>query len=145
MFLCFPFAVWLSLVLAGLCVSDFRSSLLQACVLVLLGKHYFLGGIWVCNAVVPDQLCAHRYVGTPSRPALSWWYFLCSSVPQDQLWAQMKNGRVLSQAAPQFLCPEGSRQVPLSSSGGLPALTGLSALKVIFLVASALLVQSFLQ
>ena len=38
------------------------------------------------------------------------------AVAQDQLWVQMETGRVLSQAAPQFLCPEGSGQVPLSIS-----------------------------
>ena len=36
---------------------------------------------------------------------------------QDQFWVQMENGRLLSQASPWFLCPEGSEQVPLSSSG----------------------------
>jgi hypothetical protein len=34
----------------------------------------------------------------------------------------METGSLLSQATPQFLCPEGSGQVPLSSSGG-PACT----------------------
>ena len=37
MFSCLPFAIWLSLVLAGLAVSDCGFSVLQACVSVLLG------------------------------------------------------------------------------------------------------------
>jgi hypothetical protein len=53
---------------------------------------------------------------------------LCSSVAQDQLWAQMETVILLSQAVPQFLCPEGSGQVPLSSNVVLPVLTGLWAL-----------------
>jgi hypothetical protein len=40
-------------------------------------------------------------------------------VVQDQLWVQRKTGRILSQAAPLFLCPEVSGQVPLIRSGGL--------------------------
>ena len=45
MFLCLPFAIWLSLVLAGFAVSDCGLSLLQACVSVLLGDQFSLGGI----------------------------------------------------------------------------------------------------
>ena len=115
MFLRLPFT-WLSLRLAGFAVSDFGLSLLQACVLVLLGDQFFLGEIWVWRAVVQGQLCAHRCVGTPGRPALSWRY-VCSSVAQDQLWAQTETGRLLSQAAPWFLCPQGSGRVSLSSMG----------------------------
>ena len=44
--------------------------------------------------------------------------YVCSSVAQDQLWAQTVTERLLSQTAPRFLCPEGSRRVPLSSSDG---------------------------
>ena len=47
---------------------------------------------------------------------------------QDQLWAQTETRRLRSLAAPWFLCPEGSRQVPLNSSGVLPVLTGLTVL-----------------
>ena len=47
---------------------------------------------------------------------------------QDQLWAQMETGQLLSQAAPWFLCPEDFGWDPLSSSVVLPALTGLSEL-----------------
>jgi len=36
-----------------------------------------------------------------------------------QLWEQAETGRVLSQTAPGFVCPEGSRQVPWSRSVGL--------------------------
>jgi hypothetical protein len=126
MFLRLPFT-WLSLRLAGFAVSDFGLSLLQACVLVLLGDQFFLGEIWVWRAVVQGQLCAHRCVGTPGRPALSWRY-VCSSVAQDQLWAQTETGRLLSQAAPLFLCPEGSRGFLWAAVEVLPALTGLSTL-----------------
>ena len=55
MFLCLPFAIWLSLVLAGLAVSNFGLSLLQACVSVLLGDQFSLGGIWVWRAVAQGQ------------------------------------------------------------------------------------------
>jgi hypothetical protein len=41
------------------------------------------------------------------------------TVVKDQLLMQRENRRLLSQAAPWFLCPEGSGWVPLSSSGGL--------------------------
>jgi hypothetical protein len=45
MFLPLPFTIWLSLVLAGLAVSDYGLSLLQAFVSVLLGDQFFLGRI----------------------------------------------------------------------------------------------------
>ena len=86
-----PFAIWLSMVLAGLAVSDFSLSLLQACVSVLLGDQLSPGSIWVWRTVA-----------------------------QSQFWAQTETGRILSQATPWFLCPEGSRQVPQIRSGGLP-------------------------
>ena len=38
MFLCLPFAIWLSLVLAGVAVSDCGLSVMQASVSVLLGE-----------------------------------------------------------------------------------------------------------
>ena len=41
------------------------------------------------------------------------------TVARDQLWMQMETRRILSQAAPWILCPEGSGLVPLSRSGGL--------------------------
>lgn len=41
------------------------------------------------------------------------------------LWAQMENGRPLSKATPQFLCPKGSNRVSLSSSGGLTCIQRL--------------------
>ena len=56
MFLPLPLAIWLSLVLAGLAVSDCGLSLLQACVSVLLGDQFSLGGIWVWRAVAQGQL-----------------------------------------------------------------------------------------
>ena len=39
-----------------------------------------------------------------------------SPVAEDLLLAELETGRLQSQAAPQFLCPEGPRQVPLHSS-----------------------------
>jgi hypothetical protein len=43
---------------------------------------------------------------------------LSSYVAKDQLWAQMETGRLLFQAIPWFLWPEGSGKGPLSNSGG---------------------------
>ena len=56
MFLPLPLAIWLSLVLAGLAVSDCGLSFLQACLSELLGDQFSLGGIWVWTAVVQGQL-----------------------------------------------------------------------------------------
>ena len=47
MFLPLLISIWLSLVLAGLAVSDCGLSLLQACVSALLGDQFSLGAIWV--------------------------------------------------------------------------------------------------
>jgi hypothetical protein len=65
-------------------------TLLQACVSVLQGDQLSPSGIWIWSTVVQDQLLAH----TETR-------------------------RILSQAAPRFLCPEVPRYVPWSRSGGL--------------------------
>ena len=54
--LCLPLVIWLSLVLVGLAVSDFGSSLLHACVSVFLEDQFSLGGIWVWRAVAQCQL-----------------------------------------------------------------------------------------
>ena len=62
--------------------------------------------------------CAHRYVGTSGRVAPSQ-HYLCT-VAEDLLQVETETRRLLSQAAPPFLCPEGSERVPLSSSGGPP-------------------------
>ena len=56
MFLPLPLDIWLSVVLAGLAVSDCGLSLLQACVSVLLGDQFSPGGIWVWRAVAQGQL-----------------------------------------------------------------------------------------
>ena len=58
MFLCLPFTIWLSLLLAGagLAVSDYGLSLLQACVSILLGDQFSLGEIYVWRAVAQGQL-----------------------------------------------------------------------------------------
>jgi hypothetical protein len=52
MFLCLPFAICLSVMLAGLAVSDFGLSLLQVCVSALLENHLSPGGIWVWRTLV---------------------------------------------------------------------------------------------
>jgi hypothetical protein len=59
----------------------------------LLGYQLSSGGIWVWRAV-----------------------------EQGQLQVQVETGRILFQAALQFLCPEGSGWVPQSRSGGLTLL-----------------------
>jgi hypothetical protein len=56
MFLPLPFVIWLSLMLAGLAVSDCGLSLQQACASVLLGDQISPGGIWVWTAVAQGQL-----------------------------------------------------------------------------------------
>ena len=56
MFLPLPFAIWLSLVLTDLAVSDCGLSLLEACESVVLGDQFFLGGIRVWRAVEQGQL-----------------------------------------------------------------------------------------
>ena len=56
MFLPLHLAIWLSLVLVGLAVSDYGFSLLQHYVSVLPGDQFFKGGIWVLKAVAWDQL-----------------------------------------------------------------------------------------
>ena len=56
MFLHLPFAILLSLLLAGLGVSDYGLSLLQACVSVLQGDQFSPGGICVWRVVVQGQL-----------------------------------------------------------------------------------------
>ena len=66
-------------------------------VLALLGDQLSSGGIWIWSAVA-----------------------------QDQLWGQTETRGLPSQAAPQFLSPEGSMQVLMSRSVVLPVLTGLS-------------------
>jgi hypothetical protein len=90
MFLLLPLTIWISLVLSGLAISGCRLTLLQACVSVLQGDQLSPSGIWIWSTVVQDQLLAH----TETR-------------------------RILSQAAPRFLCPEVPRYVPWSRSGGL--------------------------
>ena len=85
MFLCFPFAIWLSLVIACLVVSDFGSSLLHACWSVLLGDQYTTGGIWVWRTVVLGQLLGAERYQNDFSPAYAW--FLCPDgsvrVPQE--------------------------------------------------------------
>ena len=99
MFFPLPLGIWLSLVLAGLAISDCGLSLLQACVSALLGYQFSLGGIWLwgtvaqvtpgaegnwkdpvpCCSLVPGSqwLLVH-----PSGQEFEqkWWSYLCSQV-----------------------------------------------------------------
>ena len=95
MFLPLPLAIWLSLVLAGLAVSDCGLSLLQACVSVLLGDQFSPEGIWLWRAMA-----------------------------QGQLWGADRNQKDLPMAVLPILCPEGSGQVPpvLPALTGMSAL-----------------------
>ena len=85
------------------------------------------GSRWVHQSRSGGLTCDHRLVSIPGRPAL-WQYlgmqccgtgFALGTMAQDQLQAQRETGRILSQAALWFLCPEGSGWFPLSRSGGL--------------------------
>jgi len=57
-FLHLPLAIWLSLVLAGLAVSDSGLIFLYVCVSLLLRVHPSPGGIWVQRAETKGQLRA---------------------------------------------------------------------------------------
>ena len=76
--------------------------------------------------------CVDSCVSTPERPALSQWYLdmeTCGSGSASGQ-EQMETRRILSQAAPLFLCPESSRWVPWSRSGGfIYAHRGVSTLE----------------
>ena len=102
MFLPLPLTIWLSLVLAGLAVSDCGLSLLQACVSEFLGEQFSPGLIWVWRAVAQDQLRAQTktwrflFLGSCVLMALGssllgqefeqkWWSFLSSQVCQHSL------------------------------------------------------------
>ena len=102
MFLPLPLAIWLSLVLAVLAVSDCDLSLLQACVSVLLGDQFSPGGIWVWRAVGQGHLHGIDKIQKDPFPGYScflcpdalggsllgeefeqkWWSYLCSQVFQ---------------------------------------------------------------
>ena len=56
MFLPLFLSIWLSLVLAGLAVSAYGLSLMQACVSVLLVDQFSPGGIWLWSIVAQGQL-----------------------------------------------------------------------------------------
>jgi hypothetical protein len=84
MFLPLPLAIWLSLLLAGLAVSDSGLSLLQACVSVLLVDQFSPGGVWIWRALA-----------------------------QVSSRVQRETGRILSLAIPWFLCPDRAGRVPL--------------------------------
>ena len=76
MFLHLPFTIWLSLMLAGVAVSDGGLSVMQASVSVLQGDR---------------SLCIQRYVGTPARSTLLWLYLGMQLCGPDQLWVQWKS------------------------------------------------------
>ena len=101
MFLPLPLAIWLSLVLAGLSVSDCVLSLLQACVtpgrLVLSGKNLgnkgYGTGSALGNRYKPEGSCPWLVLGSCVLMALGgsllvqefeqkWWHYLCSQVCQ---------------------------------------------------------------
>jgi hypothetical protein len=56
MFLYLPLVIWLSVVLAGLAISDCGLCLLQASMSVLLGDQLSPCGIWIWIAVAQGQL-----------------------------------------------------------------------------------------
>ena len=59
--------------------------------------------------IPPASLC----VGTPGRPALSWWDLGMENCGTGSALGADGTQRILSQAAPWFLCPDGSGQGPL--------------------------------
>lgn len=159
MFLPLPLAIWLSLVLAVLTVSDFdfvppaslcdstpgrpvlsRKNLgMKGCgagsTLECRPKpeeycpQMFLGS---CDLMVLAVFllarnlnrsggftCAHRHVDPSGISFLSWCYLgMDPCVRGSAQLAQKETRRLLSQAAPMILCPEGSWWISLSSSGG---------------------------
>ena len=103
MFLPLLLAIWLSLVLASLVVSDYGFSVLQAYVSVLLGDKFSPGGIRVWRAVAQvssgtqiwklEGSCPRLFLGSFFQMALGvpllgqefeqkWWSHLCSQVYQ---------------------------------------------------------------
>jgi hypothetical protein len=66
--------------------------------------------------VLPVLTGMSTFMRDQLSPGHTW---VWSTVAQDQLQVQMETGRILLQADFQFLCPDGSRQVPLRRSGGL--------------------------
>ena len=102
MFLCLPFAIWLSLVLAGLAVSDCGLSFLQAWVSTP-GRPALSGGNLGMESCGTGSAPGHRWKLEGSCPLLflgpcvlmalgrsllgqefeqKWWYHLCSQVCQ---------------------------------------------------------------
>jgi hypothetical protein len=59
------------------------------------------------------------FIRFPGRPILFWLYLGIESYDTGSALVLTETKRILSQAVPLFLCPEGSRQVPQSSNGGL--------------------------
>ena len=133
MFLCLPFSLWLSLVLAHLAISDCDFPILQVCVSVLLGdqfswrnlgmESYGTGSALWCRQK-PEGSCPQPILGSCVLMAMGgsllgqefeekWWsylysqecshswetssllvVFVCSSVAEDRLQAQMETGRL---------------------------------------------------
>ena len=85
--------------------------LLGSCVLRTPGRF-----LTVEVVVLPVLTGQSELLGDQLSPGVIW---LCRAVAQYQLWVQTETGRILSQSAPHFLCPEGSGQVPLRVSDGL--------------------------
>ena len=100
MFLCLPFSLWLSLVLAHLAISDCDFPILQVCVSVLLGdqfswrnlgmESYGTGSALWCRQK-PEGSCPQPILGSCVLMAMGgsllgqefeekWWSYLCSKV-----------------------------------------------------------------
>ena len=74
-----------------------------------------------CWSYLCSQMCQHSWESCSC-------VWVWSAVAQDLLLLQTETGRILSQAATHFLCPEGSRLVLGAEVVVLLVLTGLSAL-----------------
>ena len=69
-------------------------------------------------------VCQHSWETSFSQGGIREWRVWC----RVSFRVQIETGRILSQAAPWFFCPEVSGQVPVSRSVGLLVLTVLLAL-----------------
>jgi hypothetical protein len=76
-----PLAICLSLVLAGLAVSDCGLSLLQAYLSVVLKDQFSLGGILVLRSVAPGQLRGAERNQKILSLAVPWFLFPDGRVP----------------------------------------------------------------
>ena len=77
------------------------------------GRVPFDPGIWAEVVILSMLADVSALLGDHLSPGLIW-----RAVAQGQFQDQTETGKILSQAAPLFLCPEGSRWVPLSRGSG---------------------------